>query len=428
MSTAIRVENVSKRYRLGVINRHMLYQDLQSRWARWRGLADPNTPVLQAKRRGDEDSHEVFWALRDVGFEVREGESLGVIGSNGAGKSTLLKILSEITAPTSGRVLMRGRVASLLEVGTGFHQELTGRENVFLNGAILGMGRKEIARKFEQIVEFSGVEQFIDTPVKRYSSGMRVRLAFAVAAHLEPEILIVDEVLAVGDVAFQEKCLNQMEESCRSGRTILFVSHNLAAVQNLCTRGVVLENGRLTFDGTQTEAIAHYGKTSATQGASVANRSDRSGTGQVRVTRVEMRNREGQCVSAAASGDDLEIRLHYENHSSKIFAKLDAMVFFQNEARVMVFHHSNAFTGTRFSAPPENGVFVCHFPRLPLPAGQYLIGFRVSAEYPAGELLDKIVHAADLAVTAGDFFGAGVIVPPSNGAVFVDAEWTIENL
>ena len=428
MSTAIRVENVSKRYRLGVINRHMLYQDLQSRWARWRGQPDPNAPVLQARRRGDEDSHEEFWALRDVAFDVREGESIGVIGSNGAGKSTLLKILSEITAPTSGRVLMRGRVASLLEVGTGFHQELTGRENVFLNGAILGMARKEIARKFDQIVDFSGVEQFIDTPVKRYSSGMRVRLAFAVAAHLEPEILIVDEVLAVGDVAFQEKCLNQMEESCRSGRTILFVSHNLSAVESLCSRGVVLEHGRLTFDGTQSEAIAYYGKTSETQGTSVANRSDRSGTGRVRVTRVEMLNSTGDCVTSAASGDDLEIRLHYENHSGKTFPKLEAAVFFQNDARVLVFQNSNVFSGTRFAAPPENGAFVCRIPHLPLPAGNYLIGFRIFTDYHSGELLDKIVHAADLTVKDGDFFGAGFIVPPSTGAVFVEAEWKLESL
>ncbi len=428
MSVVIRVENVSKRYRLGVINRQMLYQDLQSRWARWRGRPDPNAPVHAVHRRGDEDLHEEFWALRDVCFEVRDGDSVGVIGSNGAGKSTLLKILSEITAPTSGRVLMKGRVASLLEVGTGFHPELTGRENVYLNGAILGMNRAEIAAKFDQIVDFSGIEQFIDTPVKRYSSGMRVRLAFAVAAHLDPEILIIDEVLAVGDAGFQEKCLNKMEESARAGRTILFVSHNLTAVQTLCNRGIVLTHGRLGFDGVQTDAIAHYHQTAESKTASVAGRGDRSGTGHVCVTRVEVLNQTGEPVNTVASGDAISIRLHYQNRSGKKYDKLEAAVFFQNDARVLVFQHSNAFCGTRFSAPPTEGAFVCKISRLPLPAANYAIGFRVFTDLQGGELLDKIVHATDLAVQDANYFGAGVVVPASNGAAYVDAQWQLETI
>ena len=228
MSVAIRAENLGKQYRLGVINRKMFIAELQSRWARWRGRADPHAKIVEMQR-GDRQKAQTeggnFWALRDVDFELRPGEVAGFIGPNGSGKSTLLKILSKVTAPTTGRVLMKGQIASLLEVGTGFHPDLTGRENVFLNGAILGMTRAEIARKFDEIVAFAELAAFIDTPVKRYSSGMYVRLAFAVAAHLQPEILIVDEVLAVGDASFQRKCIGKMGEVARSeGRTVLFVS------------------------------------------------------------------------------------------------------------------------------------------------------------------------------------------------------------
>ncbi len=249
MSSVIKVENLSKRYRLGVINRDMLYKDLQSRWAKFRGKEDPNAPIglKHDKRleRGDE-----FWALRNVDLEVKEGEILGIIGRNGAGKSTLLKILSQITAPTEGRIKVKGRIASLLEVGTGFHPELTGRENVYLNGAILGMTRKEVRSKFDEIVAFADLNEFIDTPVKRYSSGMYVRLAFAVAAHLDPEILIVDEVLAVGDMQFQRKCLGKMQDVKNSGKTVLFVSHNMTTINSLCEKCILLGEGKI-------EAIGH---------------------------------------------------------------------------------------------------------------------------------------------------------------------------
>ncbi len=256
MSTIITAEHLTKSYRLGAIGRGSLQQDFASWWARTRGKPDPLARIGQERhgRRAD----GLFWALDDVSFEVREGEVLGVVGRNGAGKSTLLKILSQVTAPTSGQVTLEGRVASLLEVGTGFHPELTGRENVFLNGAILGMTKAEIREKFDEIVAFSECETFIDTPVKRYSSGMYVRLAFAIAAHLEPEILIVDEVLAVGDGQFQQKCLGKMEEVGKAGRTILFVSHQLASVQRLCTRAVLLEGGRLTKAGDVSGVIECY--------------------------------------------------------------------------------------------------------------------------------------------------------------------------
>jgi lipopolysaccharide transport system ATP-binding protein len=255
MPPAIRIENLSKQYHLGAINRQMLYQELQSRWARWRGKADPHAPVHTRRVEGDGS----FWALRNVSCEIEQGDVVGIIGRNGAGKSTLLKILSRITSPTEGRVCLRGRVSSLLEVGTGFHSELTGRENVYLNGAILGMSRAEIDRKFDEIVAFAGVDEFLDTPVKRYSSGMTVRLAFAVAAHLEPETMIIDEVLAVGDEAFQRKCLGKMDEvTQQEGRTLLFVSHNMAAVNSLCRKTIVMDDGRIAFMGPTAEAVAFY--------------------------------------------------------------------------------------------------------------------------------------------------------------------------
>lgn len=250
---AIRVEKLSKRYRIGRSRqRHDTVREAVAAGIKrpFSRFQSPGRPALAAE--------ETLWALKEISFEVQRGEVVGVIGHNGAGKSTLLKLLSQITEPTGGRAVLKGRVGSLLEVGTGFHPELTGRENVYLSGAILGMGRQEIERKFDQIVTFSGVQKFIDTPIKRYSSGMKVRLGFAVAAHLDPEILLVDEVLAVGDASFQKRCLGKMESIAGSGRTVLFVSHNMASVEGLCTRGLVLAGGELVFTGSQRQAIQHY--------------------------------------------------------------------------------------------------------------------------------------------------------------------------
>jgi len=254
--TVIKVEHLSKYYRLGLIGGGTLREDVNRMISRIRGKPDPALKV-GLEGHGNREGQEI-WALRNVDLEIEEGEILGIIGRNGAGKSTLLKILSRITAPTEGTVKIRGRVGSLLEVGTGFHAELTGRENIFLNGTILGMNRSEVARKVDEIIEFSGVEQFIETPVKRYSSGMVVRLAFAVAAHLEPEILIVDEVLAVGDVAFKQKCLGKMESVAEGGRTILFVSHDLGAIRSLCTKGMVMDKGSITYIGDVAQSIDLY--------------------------------------------------------------------------------------------------------------------------------------------------------------------------
>jgi lipopolysaccharide transport system ATP-binding protein len=255
-NTVISVENLSKTYRLGQIGTGTLSRDLEAWWAKMRGKPNPLLKIGQSDH-GNRDGEEI-WALKDVSFTVQQAEAMGIIGRNGAGKSTLLKLLSRVTAPTSGKIKVKGRVASLLEVGTGFHPELTGRENIYLNGAILGMTKDDVRRKFDEIVDFSGVEMFIDTPVKRYSSGMYVRLAFAVAAHLDTEILIVDEVLAVGDAEFQKKCLGKMGGSALEGRTVLFVSHNMGAVQRLCTRTVLLSQGEVIKDGITSAVIDHY--------------------------------------------------------------------------------------------------------------------------------------------------------------------------
>lgn len=255
----IKAEDISKQYRLGLVGTGTVRDDLKRWWYNVRGKDDPFLKIGEANDRSTKGESDYVWSLRDINFEINQGDSVGIIGRNGAGKSTLLKILSQVTQPTTGKIYTKGRIASLLEVGTGFHPEMTGRENIYLNGAILGMRKEEITRKFDEIVAFSGVERYIDTPVKRYSSGMYVRLAFAVAAHLESEILIVDEVLAVGDADFQKKCLGKMNDVSKGeGRTVLFVSHNMAAVKSLCNKGIVLENGLIKKIDFVENAVAYY--------------------------------------------------------------------------------------------------------------------------------------------------------------------------
>lgn len=259
MQPIIKIENLSKQYRLGVVGTGTISNDLKRWWHTVRGKEDPFLKIGENNNRENKGNSDYVWALRDINLEVMPGEVLGIIGKNGAGKSTLLKILSKVTGPTTGSIRFNGRIGSLLEVGTGFHPELTGRENIFLNGAILGMTKTEIRSKLDEIIDFSGCERYIDTPVKRYSSGMTVRLGFAVAAHLEPEILVVDEVLAVGDAEFQKKAIGKMQDVSRNdGRTVLFVSHNMAAVKNLCKTGILLENGEKVFSGTSNEAVEYY--------------------------------------------------------------------------------------------------------------------------------------------------------------------------
>jgi lipopolysaccharide transport system ATP-binding protein len=312
---AIRVEGLGKQYRLGEIGTGTISHDLNRWWARMRGKEDPFATVGEANDRSAKGNSDYVWSLRDIDFEVKKGEVLGIIGRNGAGKSTLLKILSKVTAPTTGSIKVNGRIASLLEVGTGFHPELTGRENIFLNGAILGMTKSEIRSKFDEIVDFSGVERYIDTPVKRYSSGMYVRLAFAVAAFLEPEILIVDEVLAVGDAEFQKKCIGRMKDvSVNDGRTVLFVSHNMAAVSQLCNKGLFMSNGQVYSRGDINETIETYLNTNS--GGSNYYAKDISV--RPRILSVELLNEKKQLTSSYKNNEDISVEIKLENLSSSI--------------------------------------------------------------------------------------------------------------
>ncbi len=313
MNTVIKIENLGKQYRLGQIGTGTVSHDLNRWWAKIRGKEDPFLKIGEANDRTTKGTSEYVWALKNVDFSVNQGDVLGIIGRNGAGKSTLLKILSRTTLPTIGSLKVKGRIASLLEVGTGFHPELSGRDNIFQNGALLGMTKKEIVRKFDEIVDFSGVERYIDTPVKRYSSGMYVRLAFAVAAHLESEILIVDEVLAVGDFEFQKKCLGKMKDvSNKEGRTVLFVSHNMGAIKNLCTKGLLLENGQTKIYGEIDDVINQYFKKSdAAEGYFTSGKLDKSEIVSIRSIRLS--NQTGRATEIFNTGDDLIVDLELES-------------------------------------------------------------------------------------------------------------------
>lgn len=315
MTIAIRVANLGKRYRIGVReqgNKTLREAIVGAAGAPLRNLSRLRSLSKFADENGGGPADDTIWALKDVSFDVREGEVVGIIGANGAGKSTLLKVLSHITEPTTGFVQVKGRVSSLLEVGTGFHPELTGRENVYLNAAVLGMRKKEIERKFDEIVDFSGVEKFIDTPVKRYSSGMQVRLAFAVAAHLEPEVLTVDEVLAVGDAAFQKKCLGKMGEVAKEGRTVLFVSHNMAAVQSLCTRAIWLKAGMTGADGEAKQIVANYldSNNDGFEEISVSRYKTAQNKG-LKITKVVCRNELGETSTSFKFAEAIEVEIHY---------------------------------------------------------------------------------------------------------------------
>jgi lipopolysaccharide transport system ATP-binding protein len=350
---------------------------------------------------------------------------LGILGHNGAGKSTLLKILSQITAPTTGRVLVRGRVASLLEVGTGFHVELTGRENTYLNGSILGMSQREISRKFDEIVAFAEVADFIDTPVKRYSSGMRMRLAFAIAAHVDPEVMIIDEVLAVGDAQFQARCVGKIGEVAGKGRTVLFVSHHAAAVESLCTRGIVLSHGRMIFDGSQTEAIRFYAQQTEATGGSVRHRQDRKGSGEVRITSLDFRTH-GEPASSVQSGDDLEVVLSYECTGEERFPNLVADLQFTTHLGLGVFSQSNWFTGESFGPLPKSGRLICRIPRLPIVHGMYKLNVALFPRRRRSEPIDLLNHAAELRVMQGNFFGSGRVPVIKDGTMLVEGTWRLE--
>lgn len=384
-------------------------------------------PFSRLRSSGSANGHADLWALNGVSFEIRPGEVVGVIGRNGAGKSTLLKILSRITEPTRGRAEIYGRIGSLLEVGTGFHPELSGRENIYLNGSILGMTRREIESKFDEIVTFAELERFIDTPVKRYSSGMYVRLAFAVAAHLEPEILLVDEVLAVGDAAFQKKCIGKMSDVAKHGRTILFVSHNTAALLNLCDRGLLLDKGKLVEDGAIEPVIQKYlkGLRIATPW-DLTSYDDRQGRGKVRFTRVRFEDGSGNTVEHGISGEPLVVVLDYESVDDRPLPNCRvSVVFFDGLGQALFNCVSELVIHDPITLPPS-GTIRCIVPRLPLSQNQYVLTLFLDVNR---EIEDWIHNAIELNVVDGDFYGTGRLYPEGwrGKGVLVPHSWTVES-
>lgn len=372
-NTVIKVENLSKLYNLGVIGSGTLYRDIQSWWAKIRGKEDPNSK-FGSNETFKFDGERAFWALDNVSFNIEQGDIVGIIGRNGAGKSTLLKILSRVTGPTSGMVKIKGRVASLLEVGTGFHPELTGRENIYLNGTILGMRKQEIAKKIDEIIAFAEIEKFVDTPVKRYSSGMYVRLAFAVAAHLDPEILIVDEVLAVGDAAFQKKCLGKMQEVGKQGRTVLFVSHNMPMISSLCSKGIVLQKGKIEFFGNVNQAIWQY---YAGENAEVANivfiGKDRPGNDIANLVEAKIKDKFNVCKSIYDIEEEVQIEITYEVLQENISLNPGVHIF--NTEGIRVFTSSDSVIDCNGEFKNKRGMYksTCCIPGNLLNTGTYYI-------------------------------------------------------
>jgi lipopolysaccharide transport system ATP-binding protein len=430
---AIRVEKLSKRYGIGALqHRHDTLRD---------GISEVGSRISDFMRRANStrrirnpqwsianpQSSDTIWALRDVSFEVKRGEVVGIIGRNGAGKSTLLKILSRITEPTEGRAEIHGRVGSLLEVGTGFHPELTGRENIYLNGAILGMRRVEITRRFDEIVAFAEIERFLDTPVKRYSSGMYVRLAFAVAAHLEPQILLVDEVLAVGDAAFQRKCLGKMGDVAKEGRTVLFVSHNMAAVANLCQWAVLLGTGVIEHIGPSQEVIRVYLQSLRARGnQELASRVDRQGAGKVRFTGLAFEDLQGSRIEQPIAGQPLVIALDYASSPCDVLRNCRASVAVYDSLGQVLFNCSTELTNHDSLDLPAQGTIRCVIERLPLSQGRYLISpfFEVNREVE-----DYVDGAAALDVVDGDFYGTGRLYPEGwrGKGVLIPHHWVVDH-
>ncbi len=413
----IKVENVGKCYRLHheKQERYTTLRDVMARKAK--AIFRRKTP--NTKPQGaDED----FWALKDVNFEIKQGEAVGIIGRNGAGKSTLLKILSRITEPTTGRITLRGRVASLLEVGTGFHPELTGHENIFLNGAILGMRKDEIKAKFDEIVDFAGVEMFLDTPVKRYSSGMYVRLAFAVAAHLEPEILVVDEVLAVGDAEFQRKCLGRMNDVAKGGRTVIFVSHNMSLVQRLCSKAILLKDGKVEASGYSPQVIGKYltlFQNEATR--RLDGNISREGNGALRFISYSLRNQRGENTAATNCGEAMRLSFEYEcpsgNSATNVSVSLRILGQLGDELALL----GTDIAGANFATLPAKGTVTINFPRLPLPPGSYRFNLLAAVQ---GSIADWIRDVGQFQVEGGDFYGTGKVPSQQDGAVLIDHSWS----
>ncbi|MFH5805193.1 ABC transporter ATP-binding protein [Alienimonas sp. DA493] len=428
---ALRVSGLGKRYALGLTHAGSL-SGIANRWSRrLRGLP-PEESTVDAEP-GEAPKTGSFWALRDVNFEVQPGEVVGVIGRNGAGKSTLLKVLSRVTAPTEGVVEVNGRVGSLLEVGTGFHPELTGRENVYMNATLLGMTKREVNAKLDEIVAFSGIEKFLDTPVKRYSSGMTVRLGFAVAAHLDPEVLIVDEVLAVGDAEFQKKCLGKMKDVAGEGRTVLFVSHNMAAVRNLCHRGILLSAGRVATEGAVGSVITQYlAGQSASRQANGVLPGPRSGNGALRLQGFHFEDLDGRILRTVSCGDSAVLCLTYksgENSAARsqfsdreIPVDVGFSIHDEMDDTLCVLYSS--YCGTTFAAG-SSGVFRCRIDRFPLPHGRYRLGARLLQR---GEELDwPQAGLGYFEVESGDFYGTGRVGFPK-AQFMLDGRWEHKEL
>lgn len=418
---AIRVENLSKKYQIGeTLKRHDTLRD---------AVVDALRAPF-ARRPGNQagDDAQTLWALKDVSFEVKRGEVVGIIGRNGAGKSTLLKILTRITEPTSGRAVLKGRVASLLEVGTGFHPELTGRENIYLNGAILGMQRHEIARKFDEIVAFAEIEKFLDTPVKRYSSGMYVRLAFAVAAHLEPEILLVDEVLAVGDAVFQKKCLGKMGDVASKGRTVLFVSHNMAAVSNLCPTTVYFDAGRVEFLGPTSLAVSTYlnksvGKNIGEGPSGVfENVLNTQTTSDISITKIELLQIDRNPLPALGAENGLLVRLHYKAERT-ILAPGFIVMIYSSEGVELCRVSNMPISGYYIEKISGRGYVEVGFDDLPLTGGRYYLSIGVARANV--EWLTRLDDVAWFDVAPKDAYGSGLAMDNQRGYMIVSHSWQI---
>jgi lipopolysaccharide transport system ATP-binding protein len=421
MTTAIKVENLSKAYQLGTIGTGTISRDIHRWWTtKILGNEDPFLKIGETNDRSTKGTSDIVWSLKDINFEIEQGDAVGIIGKNGAGKSTLLKLLSRVTAPTTGSVKVKGRVASLLEVGTGFHPELTGRENIYLNGAILGMRKKEITRKMEEIVDFSGVERYIDTPVKRYSSGMYVRLAFAVAAHLESEILIVDEVLAVGDAEFQKKCLGKMGEvSQGEGRTVLFVSHNMAAIQRLCNSAILLIHGNIKSYDNCNQVVSEYTRQTddLTQGNDLTE-SGRSGNQSILFTHFEIINDYKQQV--IITGQSVKFRFYLQNTKPTMVDKKISFAFAINDSdEKRIIHLDNEQIGKAITYEGNfNNAFIdVEFEKFPLNKGNYTFALMLMVN---GEISDWLPLAKSFSVTEGDFYNSGKIANSNQALFFIN--------
>ncbi len=420
---AIKIEGLSKQYRLGQVGTGTVSHDLNRWWHKVRGQEDPYLKIGETNDRSTKGESEYVWAIKDINFEVKKGEVLGIIGKNGAGKSTLLKLLSKVTAPTEGFIKANGRIASLLEVGTGFHPEMTGRENIYMNGTIMGMTKPEITSKLEEIVEFAGIERYIDTPAKRYSSGMTVRLGFAIAAHLEPEILIVDEVLAVGDAEFQKKAIGKMKEvSEGQGRTVLFVSHNMASIQNLCSKVVVMENGTTVFSGDVNSGIQYYMESNSSKVRSnVKERTDRKGKGPLRFSEINIIDKQGNKLSDIFSGSDICINLKISLSDIISNPKFRISIIDQNGITRFICNNYFSKKEKISFSNLNNHIISCKINKFPLPAGNYYINISCNAD---NGLNDELEHASQIIVAGGDYYNTG-IEPGIKDGVLIDHEFEI---